>query len=87
VATFQIPWVTQHRLDVKSGILGLYYAESCDVNLLYLPVFLMLNLLEMSPHTTGEDASRSFLFETYSAIATFEAAASQLSTPSMFHHF
>jgi hypothetical protein len=54
-----------------------YCAESCDVNLLYLPIFLMLILLEMSPQTIGEDSSRSFLFETYAAIATFQAAASQ----------
>jgi hypothetical protein len=51
------------------------------VNLLYLPIFLMLILLKMSPHTTGEDTSRSFLFETYSAVATFQAAASQLLSP------
>jgi hypothetical protein len=51
------------------------------VKLLYLPVFLMLILLEMSPHTTGEDSSRSFLFETYAAIGTFQAAASQLLSP------
>jgi hypothetical protein len=62
-----------------------YYAKSCDVNLLYLPIFLMLILLEMSPETTGEDASRSFLFETYSAIATFQLLS--FSAPSMFHHF
>jgi hypothetical protein len=48
------------------------------VNLLYLPTFLMHILFEMSPHNTVEDSSRSFLFETYSAIATFQAAASQL---------
>jgi hypothetical protein len=48
------------------------------MNLLYLSLFLMFTLLEMSAYTTGEDSSRSFLFETYSAIATFQEAASQL---------
>jgi hypothetical protein len=41
----------------------------------------MLILLEMSPHITGEDSSRSFLFETYSAIAIFHASASHLLSP------
>jgi hypothetical protein len=35
----------------------------------------------MSPQTIGEDSSRSFLFETYAAIGTFQAAASQLLSP------
>jgi hypothetical protein len=41
----------------------------------------MFILLEMPPHTTGEEASRSFIFEIYSAIATFQAATSQLLSP------